>query len=485
MHRTTNSRYLHGLIEIGAIAVGGLLLLGACAPAAPPVPTTAAPATPTTAPVAVPTTGPPTTGPTTRPTTVPPTTTATARPTTASTAGDVVFQEDFSAGSGYLGTYKDTDGTAKYLDGYYQILITGKNSYIYGATSSQTTGAAPKTPVAASTLERTSVDVDVVGFAGPADSNFGIACGWKGASDFYALLISNDGRHYTISRASSLSGTGGDFVALAGQDRGEAQPAIVTGIGAKNHLRAECGANGMSLAVNGKKIVETPVKGGVTGGIALLGHSRNGAGMEVQFDNLVVRKLAAEPAFAAAPSGQVLFRDDFSAAASGWPAVNKPGETTRYADGTYRVTLQADKNPLYAAPTLALDDFSAELDITQVSGGDKAYAGLTFRDGDKVGYYDVIIGSDGVFAIGKQPAGKDIIPLIDYTDNPAIKKGLNQVNHLRVDAIGAKITVYINGQKAGETTDAGFNAGYLQIEVGSPRTGPAEFSLDNFVVKRP
>src|SRR5207248_1152452 len=113
------------------------------------------------------------------------------------------------------------------------------------------------------------------------------------------------------------------------------------------------------------------------------------------------------------------------------------------------------------------------------------YAGIVFRDRDKLGYYDTVVGTDGTYAIGKQHTGQDLVPLIDYTDHAAIKRGLNQTNHLRVDCIGDKITLTVNGQKLTELTDADFKTGYLDIEVGSPNAGPAEFSLDNFTVKRP
>jgi hypothetical protein len=478
----------HAGCHCGLIA--GLTLLSACGTTAPAAPITAA-ATSAPSPAAVatlPSAAVPTLAPTAQltiaPTAIPPTS---APALQATTGAQILFQDNFSADGGVLGTYKDADGSSSYANGVYKMTVTRPTNYIHGATVHQEIGSEPKNPATTTVLEQVSIEVDAVKLSGPASGDFGIACGWQSLNAFYAFLVSADGRHYSIARVRELVPGHADFVLLAGQDRGDPQSAILTANGALNHLRVECGGKNLTLSANGHKLAEAAAPDSTAGGIALLTYTRGSGPLEVNFDNLVVRKLTADPVISAtAKSGQVLFKEDFAASTGIWPTTKKSDESVEFKGGTYHVTLPLTAtNRFYAPQLFALTDLSAELDITQLSGSERAYAGIVFRDRDKLGYYDVVVGTDGTYAIGKQHTGKDLVPLVDYTDNAAIRKGLNQTNHLRVDCLGDKITITINGQKITELTDPEFKAGYLDIEVGSPNSGPAEFNLDNFTVRRP
>ena len=93
------------------------------------------------------------------------------------------------------------------------------------------------------------------------------------------------------------------------------------------------------------------------------------------------------------------------------------------------------------------------------------------------------IRADGFYAILKRtsPAFWDAIAY--GKESKAIKPG-NAVNHLRADCSGATLTLYVNGEKLLEKTDADFKSGDVGLAVTTqPKSEPMDVRFDNFVVR--
>jgi hypothetical protein len=427
--------------------------------------------------------------PTRRPSPTPTPTEATAEP------DEVVFEDHFSGDGGYLGTYQAEDGHSEYADGVYKMVVTMDDAYIYGSTFNQQYGSMPKLAVPDTDLVGVSVDVDVTKVGGPDRSHFGVACGLQDGKTFYALDIGGDGGRFAISKAyDSLADVHGsdyfntDFHYLAGRDWVPTpHPAINTGDGATNQLRGVCAKEGLALYVNDEKVAEQLLDGELSGGIGLFAYKvGEGPDLEVDFDNLVVRRLATQPDVVAGEAGEIAYEEDFSSETSGWyVGTFEDGTVTAgYHNGAYEISLEPGHTWQSYTPSMAYQDVSAAVDITQLSGEKGAFVGLYCRSLDKAGY-EFSIDANGKYWIGMTTPEGEYQALVDGAATSAIKKGLKQTNTVRVDCVGDTLTLFVNGRKVKQIQDDTFTEGYVRFILGSTESSSAQFAFDNFVLRRP
>lgn len=189
--------------------------------------------------------------------------------------------------------------------------------------------------------------------------------------------------------------------------------------------------------------------------------------------------------------GKVLIKEDFSNPDAGWVSEQNDAYTTGPAGGAYRIYV---KDKEYTAnvwnpenPGMQhRDNAVIEVDVKKVGGPDRSYFGLICRVKDR-NYYDLVIGADGYYSIGKVMNGefKILYGSEEGKFSDAINKG-NAGNHLRADCVGDTLALYANGQKLVEVKDSEFREGYLGLEAGSPQSGGGtDILFDNFVVKQP
>lgn len=109
------------------------------------------------------------------------------------------------------------------------------------------------------------------------------------------------------------------------------------------------------------------------------------------------------------------------------------------------------------APVSAVTDLDITVQVKQITGTDLAPYGIAFRLSDTSGNvgddYEFDVDGNGKWVFGKFIGGKET-PIVDFTANKAIKKGLNVTNGLEVKARGSLFTFYVNGVDVGHTTDS-------------------------------
>ncbi len=421
---------------------------------------------------------------------------AAAPPARAATpTGDLVFQDDFSGDGGYLGTYEGDDGESRYEDGAYRMTVTSANAYIYGLTGLQYRGNAPQRVVDGEWPEDVSIEVDATVPGEFSNGRFGIGVGYQSDDSAYSLLLDGTGRSYTIARIEPLTPSQAQdptdsaaFSWLTGQARGAPHPAIETSSGATNHLRVDWTHAGLALYVNGEKLVEYPLDEPVTGGLALFAYAGKQTPFEVDFNNLVVRRLSGDLAFSAARrhGGDILFEDDFSDPTSGWDTGPGDGATFAYEDGTYRVAVEPGSAQTVLAPIDGLGDVSAEVTFAHLRGQPEDYAGLVLRAIGDV-YYDFLVSWDGTYMVSREGIDGDYATLVDWTDSAAIRTDQGAKNIVRADCVGDMLTFYINGQRVDQIRNEDIAAGGMGVEAGTP-TGAdreVEVAFENFILRQP
>ena len=184
----------------------------------------------------------------------------------------VLFQDDFSNPKSGWDRASQGRNSTDYADGKYRITL---------ATPQQDIWANPYQYFDQDII----VEVDVWQNPSTVQAAYGIICGYSDVNDFDALTIG-----------------GGVYVEIFRHKQGqrltlyiaENQPGIDS---EHNHLEALCASSALQLRVNRSLIAEVEVPEFLYGDVGLIGSSFDEAGVEILFDDFIVREagLPAEP----------------------------------------------------------------------------------------------------------------------------------------------------------------------------------------------
>jgi hypothetical protein len=189
-----------------------------------------------------------------------------AAPETAA-PGTILFADDFSEPGGW-GLAKQVGAGAEYFQGWLRIRVNAAQVDTWS--------------VAGLNLSDVQVEVDAARLGGPENNVYGALCRYVDKEHFYMLVISSDG-YYGIAKMK-----GGQY-SMIGADQLQYSSAIAGGV-APNHLRADCAGEKLSLFVNGHKLMEAQDADFTSGDVGLLAGAYEVEGVDILFDNFVVKK---------------------------------------------------------------------------------------------------------------------------------------------------------------------------------------------------
>jgi hypothetical protein len=185
-----------------------------------------------------------------------------------SSGNQVLFQDDFSdPASGWV-TVNQPDQIMAYQDGGFRIWVNQPNFDYWSVPGLR--------------FADIQIEVDITKVGGPDDNDIGVICRYKNSDNFFGFLISSDG-YYGISERQN-----GEHQVI-GMDGMKHSTVIHTG-NAKNHVRADCVGSVLTLYVNGVKLVEVEDSSLAVGDVGLLAGSFDQPGVDILFDNFVVKK---------------------------------------------------------------------------------------------------------------------------------------------------------------------------------------------------
>lgn len=187
------------------------------------------------------------------------------------------------------------------------------------------------------------------------------------------------------------------------------------------------------------------------------------------------------------PVDKVIFQDDFSNEATGWPVIRTDEGVTAYEDGGYRILVNLENQDYFATPELSLQgDVRVEVDAVKVAGSDDNDFGVLCRFLDHNNFYQFLISSDGYVGILKVVGGSmQSLAAETLLEHPAVNLG-NAHNHIKADCIGDTLTMYINGQQVSTAQDTTFTgSGDVGVFAGTYDVPGTDIRFDNFVVSVP
>ena len=183
-------------------------------------------------------------------------------------AGDVLFSDDFSSPPGGWGMWNRDGALVKFHNSGLRIQV---NEAQYDFWS-----------VAGKNFGDVQVTVDATKIGGPDDNDMGIICRYKDKDNFYMLLVSSDG-YYGIAKMEA-----GQY-RMIGLDQLQYSESIAKGQ-TVNQIQATCQGSSLKLSVNGLPLMEAQDSDIVTGDVGVMAGSYNIQGVDILFDNFVVKK---------------------------------------------------------------------------------------------------------------------------------------------------------------------------------------------------
>jgi len=191
-------------------------------------------------------------------------------PTLASDA--VLFQDDFSNPKSGWDRASQGGNSTDYADGKYRITLS---------TPQQDIWANPYQYFDQDII----IEVDIWQNPSTVQAAYGIICGYSDVNNYYALTIGSGG-YVEIFRYQQ-----GKRLTLYSAEN---QPGIDS---EHNHLEALCASSALQLRVNGSVVAEVEAREFLYGDVGLITSSFDEAGMEILFDNFIVREAEslAEP----------------------------------------------------------------------------------------------------------------------------------------------------------------------------------------------
>lgn len=156
------------------------------------------------------------------------------------------------------------------------------------------------------------------------------------------------------------------------------------------------------------------------------------------------------------------------------------------ADGVYDFTVLENDISRWASAGKQFGDGIYEVEATPVEGPlDNGY-GLLFRaDAEAGNFYLFKVSSDGYAWIGRYQDGAEAATLIGehWFETPAVLRGLNVTNRLRVQAEAGNMIFFVNDQEVGRVTDNTFTVGDVGILVQTLGGGGVRVLFDNLSVQ--
>jgi hypothetical protein len=195
---------------------------------------------------------------------------------------------------------------------------------------------------------------------------------------------------------------------------------------------------------------------------------------------------AAEPP---APLGKLVYEDDFndSGKKSGLEENKAATDYSRgfHAPGVYHLKdVKPGDTHWSMFPGQSYGDFTIEIDLYDSSddySGDIAQ-GLIVRAKDDAHFYAVLVDPrERRFAVRKLDGAKKWSDLVAFKASPLVKQQLD-INHLRIDAVGDKFTVYLNGESLTSFTDAAYKQGGIGLIASNVDAAGSHMHFDNIKV---
>ena len=180
----------------------------------------------------------------------------------------------------------------------------------------------------------------------------------------------------------------------------------------------------------------------------------------------------------------VLFSDNFSDETSGWDVYTYGGDWAAYENGWFHISDSIAAGTTHSLAHRNFTDFIIEVDMKLIAGTDDNWQEVMFRVGDD-SYYSASISADGYYEMQLWWLNGTLDQLVSPTSSSYINQGQGVVNSVRIECVGNRLSLSVNGHLLVEVTDNTLNSGDIGLEVNALAGTFSEVAFDNLVVYAP
>ena len=180
-----------------------------------------------------------------------------------------------------------------------------------------------------------------------------------------------------------------------------------------------------------------------------------------------------------------LFSDDFSQDTGVWELFSDADGGAFYENGWLHVTNYTTAGHSTAShANREFTDFILEVDMKLVDGTTDNWQSVVFRHGGAGAYYSAEISADGYYEM-QLWVGETLHTLVRATTSSYIHQGQGAVNSVRIECVGNRLSLSVNGHLLAEVFDDTLTSGNIALEVDSLGGTFSEVAFDNLVVTEP
>lgn len=391
-------------------------------------------------------------------------TTPTAVPVSDS---NVLYQDDFTnPATGWSEDKFDNYFIGYHEPEYYHIEITSPNS--------KTTVFQPNKQ----NFEDVTIELDVLTVsaktAATGDFRYGLAFRRSG-DQYYAFTISPRTKKWFV-----LKNSPSELTVLA-----EGTDDSLHDLDTDDSLRLDAQGANFFFHINDHLVGQVTDADYASGEIGFYVESFDATNAHIHFDTLMIRNFEAPP-----PPGSeavVLYQDDFTNPATGWPDRKFDNYFIGYHEPEYyhvEVTSPNYKTTVFEPQKESFGDATTELQVLTVSKktaatGDFRY-GLAFRrSGDQYYAFTISPRTKKWYVLKSSPS--ELAVLAEGTDDSI--HDLDTDDTLRVDAQGPNFLFHINDHLVGQATDSDYSSGEIGFYVESFDSANTHIHFDKLTIR--
>lgn len=135
---------------------------------------------------------------------------------------------------------------------------------------------------------------------------------------------------------------------------------------------------------------------------------------------------------------------------------------------------------------VTLQDFILDVEARPLSGDLGNSYGVLFRMQDSQRFYRFELTADGKYMLERRNGDGSWTRFIpDWTAHPAIVPGHSNKNQIRIEAIGAVMSAYVNDVLIIQITDNSYSSGQIALDAGTFIAPNMEVAFDNVHIYQP
>lgn len=177
----------------------------------------------------------------------------------------------------------------------------------------------------------------------------------------------------------------------------------------------------------------------------------------------------------------ILFSDDFSTPDPGW---GESSEQMRIEGKAMLIQPKVKMSFTNLYQGTLFGDADVRVKVAQTIGQPDRPGGLAFWGSDYNSFYVAEVSTDGGFGVARLTQGKWLYP-IAWKTLPGVKKGLNEINELRVVTKGNMATVYVNDEQVANFKGYPPEGGGMVGVCAESGSEPYTWKYTDFSVRKP